>query len=67
VRESKAVVQLRWVYYNISGSGSRSQGALDDVLTTTNLANFNNSKFVVFQTNQYKLLSSDAENIEKLN
>jgi hypothetical protein len=41
VRESKAIVQLRWVYYNIS-EGSRSQIALDDVLiTTTNLATTN--------------------------
>jgi hypothetical protein len=69
--ENQNVVQLRWVYYNISGSGSRSQIALDDVLiTTTNLAttNFNNSKFVVFPnpTNSFITLSADAENIEKI-
>ena len=67
----QALVQIRWVYYYISGTGARAQVALDDVsVTVASLANQNfalaNNDFMLFPnpTNKQLVHLSTPQTIE---
>jgi len=68
---NQPVVQVRWVYYYVSGTGARAQVALDDVsVSVATLSNQNfaleNNDFILYPnpTNKQLVHLSSSQNIE---